>query len=241
MEQIQLDKHDVMFCGAGELENWGSTIMFDGMGALSTKYNDDPTHASRAFDKDRDGFVIAAGGGIVILEELEHAKKRGAKIYGEVVGYSATSDGYDMVAPSGEGGERCMREAIQMANRLGGDKQVDYVNTHGTSTPIGDVKELGAIKHLFTAEFDYIPNIGSTKSLSGHALSVAGVHEAIYSLLMMNRSFLAESANIVNIVDEAEDMPILTKRKDGPVSRVMSNSFGFGGTNACLVFDKYTE
>jgi len=241
MEQIQLDKHDVMFCGAGELENWGSTIMFDGMGALSTKYNDDPTHASRAFDKDRDGFVIAAGGGIVILEELEHAKKRGAKIYGEVVGYSATSDGYDMVAPSGEGGERCMREAIQMANRLGGDKQVDYVNTHGTSTPIGDVKELGAIKHLFTAEFDYIPNIGSTKSLSGHALSVAGVHEAIYSLLMMNRNFLAESANIVNIVDEAEDMPILTKRKDGPVSRVMSNSFGFGGTNACLVFDKYTE
>merc|ERR1711965_631766 len=200
MEQIQLGKHDVMFCGSGELENWGSTIMFDGMGALSSKYNDDPTHASRAFDKDRDGFVIAAGGGVVIVEELEHAKARGAKIYAELVGYSATSDGYDMVAPSGE---------------------------------------LGAIKDLFTEEFDYIPNIGSTKSLSGHALSVAGVHEAIYSLLMMDRGFLAESANIVNLVDEAEGLPILTERKEGPVSRVMSNSFGFGGTNACLVFDKY--
>jgi len=239
MEQIQLGKHDVMFCGAGELENWGSTIMFDGMGALSSKYNDDPLHASRAFDKDRDGFVIAAGGGVVILEELEHAKNRGAKIYAEVVGYAATSDGYDMVAPSGEGGQRCMRDAIAMAQRLGGDKQVDYINTHGTSTPVGDVKELGAIKELFDKEFDYMPNIGSTKSLSGHALSVAGVHEAIYSLLMMDRGFLAESANIFNIVDEAEGMPILTARKEGPVHRVMSNSFGFGGTNACLVFDKY--
>ena len=209
------------------------------MGALSSKYNDDPTHASRAFDKDRDGFVIAAGGGVVIVEELEHAKARGAKIYAELVGYSATSDGYDMVAPSGEGGKRAMREAIAMANRLGGEKKVDYINTHGTSTPVGDVAELGAIKDLFTQEFDYIPNIGSTKSLSGHALSVAGVHEAIYSLLMMDRGFLAESANIVNLVDEAEGLPILTERKEGPVSRVMSNSFGFGGTNACLVFDKY--
>lgn len=239
MEQIQLGKHDIMFCGSGELENWGSTIMFDGMGALSSKYNDDPEHASRAFDKDRDGFVIAAGGGVVIVEELEHAKARGAKIYAEVVGYSATSDGYDMVAPSGEGGRRAMRDAIAMANRLGGQKQVDYINTHGTSTPVGDLAELGAIKGLFTEEFDYIPNIGSTKSLSGHALSVAGVHEAIYSLLMMERGFLAESANIVNLVDEAEGLPILTERKEGPVARVMSNSFGFGGTNACLVFDKY--
>ena len=241
MEQIQLDKHDVMFCGAGELENWGSTIMFDGMGALSSSYNDDPEHASRAFDKNRDGFVIAAGGGIVVLEELEHAKARGARIYAEVVGYSATSDGYDMVAPSGEGGQRCMREAIAMANKIGGDKPVDYVNTHGTSTPVGDVKELGAIQGLFDEEFDYFPKVGSTKSLSGHALSVAGVHEAIYSLLMMDRGFLAESANIFDIVDEAEGVPILTERYEGPVHRVMSNSFGFGGTNCCLVFDKYKE
>ena len=204
------------------------------MGALSSKYNDDPTHASRAFDKDRDGFVIAAGGGVVIVEELEHAKARGAKIYAELVGYSATSDGYDMVAPSGEGAARCMRQAMATV-----DGSIDYINTHGTSTPVGDVAELGAIKDLFTEEFDYIPNIGSTKSLSGHALSVAGVHEAIYSLLMMDRGFLAESANIVNLVDEAEGLPILTARKEGPVSRVMSNSFGFGGTNACLVFDKY--
>ncbi|KAJ1458303.1 thiolase-like protein [Pelagophyceae sp. CCMP2097] len=239
MEQIQLNKHDIIFAGAGELENWGSTVMFDGMGALSSKYNDSPTTASRAFDKDRDGFVIAAGGGIVILEELEHAKARGAKIYGELVGYSATSDGYDMVAPSGEGGERAMRDAMAMADALGGKKEVDYINTHGTSTPVGDVKELGAIRNAF-ADKGYYPNIGSTKSLSGHALSVAGVHEAIYSLIMMQRGFLAESANIVNIVDEAEGMPILRARKEQDVNRVMSNSFGFGGTNACLIFDKYS-
>merc|ERR1719159_190915 len=183
MEQIQLGKHDVMFCGAGELENWGSTIMFDGMGALSTKYNDDPLHASRAFDKDRDGFVIAAGGGIVILEELEHAKARGAKIYGEVVGYAATSDGYDMVAPSGEGGERAMEMAMDMADQLAGKKPIDYINTHGTSTPVGDAMELKAIKRRF-ADLDYEPYVGSTKSLTGHALGAAGVCEAIYSLLM---------------------------------------------------------
>ena len=163
---------------------------------------------------------------------------RGAKIYAELVGYSATSDGYDMVAPSGEGGERCMREAMAMADALGGVKQVDYINTHGTSTPVGDVKELGAIKNVFEGK-DHVPFIGSTKSLSGHALSVAGVHEAIYSLLMMERGFLAESANIVDLCDEAEGMPILLKRHDGPVKRCMSNSFGFGGTNACLVFDKF--
>ena len=232
MEQIQLGKHDVMFCGSGELENWGSTIMFDGMGALSSKYNDDPTHASRAFDKDRDGFVIAAGGGVVIVEELEHAKRRGVRRFTRswLVGYSATSDGYDMVAPSGEGGKRAMREAIAMASRLGGEKKVDYINTHGTVRQ-GDVAELGAIKDLFTEEFDYIPNIGSTKSLSGHALSVAGVHEAIYSLLMMDEASLAESANIFNIVDEAE-VADPYRTEGGPVSRVMSNSFGLSGTSA---------
>jgi len=241
LEQIQLGKHDVVFCGSGEAENWGSTVMFDAMGALSTKYNEAPETASRAFDKDRDGFVIAAGGGVVVLEELEHAKRRGAKIYAEVVGYSATSDGYDVVAPSGEGGERAMRDAMAMADALGGKKKVDYVNTHGTSTPVGDVKELAAIDHVFS-DMDYFPYVGSTKSLSGHALSVAGVHEAIYSMLMMERGFLAESANIVNLVDEAKHMPILTERKDNvDIHRVMSNSFGFGGTNACLVFDKYED
>merc|ERR1719352_195360 len=199
MEQIQLGKHDVMFCGAGELENWGSTIMFDGMGALSSKYNDDPTTASRAFDKDRDGFVIAAGGGIVVVEELEHAKARGAKIYGELVGYGATADGYDMVAPSGEGGERAMAMAMAMADKLGGEKPVDYINTHGTSTPVGDAMELKAIKSRFS-ELDYQPYVGSTKSLTGHALGAAGVSEAIYSMLMVKNSYLAKSANIEDLV-----------------------------------------
>jgi len=240
MEQIQLGKQDICFCGAGEAEDWGFSVMFDCMGALSTKYNESPETASRAFDKTRDGFVIAGGGGIVVLEELEHAKARGAKIYGEVVGYGANSDGYDMVAPSGEGGQRCMKMAIAMADEIGGEKSVDYVNTHGTSTPVGDTMELGGIKKVFT-EKGYQPQVGSTKSLSGHALGAAGVHEAIYSLIMLNNDFLAESANINDLVDEAEGMNILTKRKDGPVNRVMSNSFGFGGTNACLVFDRYTE
>lgn len=210
------------------------------MTALSTKYNDSPETASRAFDKTRDGFVIAGGGGVVVLEELEHAKARGAKIYGEVVGYGANSDGYDMVAPSGEGGQRCMKMAMAMADKIGGEKQIDYVNTHGTSTPVGDIMELQGIKTVFD-EKGYKPAVGSTKSLSGHALGAAGVHEAIYSLIMLNNDFLTESANINELVDEAEGMNILTSRKDGPVSRVMSNSFGFGGTNACLVFDKYTE
>merc|ERR1719424_806726 len=240
MEQIQLGKQDICFCGAGEAEDWGFSVMFDSMGALSTKYNDTPETASRAFDVSRDGFVIAGGGGIVVLEELEYAKARGAKIYAEVVGYGANSDGYDMVAPSGEGGQRCMKMAMAMANEIAGEKQVNYVNTHGTSTPVGDTMELNGIKTVFT-EKGYMPYVGSTKSLSGHALSVAGVHEAIYSLLMMERGFLAESANIVNLVDEAEGLPILTERKEGPVARVMSNSFGFGGTNACLVFDRWTE
>jgi len=240
MEQIQLGKQDICFCGSGEAEDWGFSVMFDAMGALSTKYNDDPSTASRAFDKTRDGFVIAGGGGIVVLEELEHAKARGAKIYGEVTGYFANSDGYDMVAPSGEGGQRCMKGAMAMANEIGGEKKVEYVNTHGTSTPVGDTMELNGIKTVFT-EAGYQPFVGSTKSLSGHALGAAGIHEAIYSLLMLNRGFLAESANINELVDEAEGMNILTKRHDGEVNRVMSNSFGFGGTNACLIFDRYTE
>jgi len=240
MEQIQLDKADIAFCGAGEAEDWGFSVMFDSMGALSTKYNDAPETASRAFDVSRDGFVIAGGGGIVVLEELEHAKARGAKIYAELTGYGANSDGYDMVAPSGEGGQRCMKMAMAMADEIGGVKKVDYVNTHGTSTPVGDTMELNGIKTVFT-EAGYQPYIGSTKSLSGHALGAAGVHEAIYSLIMMRDGFLAESANINELVEEAEGMHILTKRYDGEVSRVMSNSFGFGGTNACLIFDKYTE
>jgi len=240
MEQIQLGKQDICFCGAGESGSWRTAVMFDAMSALSTKYNDDPKTASRAFDTDRDGFVIGAGGGVVVVEELEHAKARGAKIYGELVGYGATADGYDMVAPSGVGGQRAMEMAMNMADELGGKKQVDYVNTHGTSTPVGDLAELKAIKDRFI-EAGYTPFVGSTKSLTGHAVGAAGVHEAIYSLLMLNKGFLAQSVNINNLVPEAEGMKILTERHDGEVERVMSNSFGFGGTNCCLVFDKYTE
>lgn len=240
MEQILLDKCDIAFCGAGENEDWGFTAMFDCMGALSTQYNDTPKKASRAFDKNRDGFCIAGGGGVVVLEELEHAKARGAKIYAELVGYGANSDGYDMVAPSGVGGERCMKLAMDEANKRSGEKHVDYINTHGTSTPVGDVMELGAIKRRFDEE-GYQPMVGSTKSLSGHALGAAGVHEAIYTILMMNNDFMAESANIEDLVDEAEGMNILTNRKDGAFKRAMSNSFGFGGTNCALIFDKYEE
>jgi 3-oxoacyl-[acyl-carrier-protein] synthase-1 len=240
MEQIQLGKADVCFAGAGESECWQFSAMFDCMGALSTKYNDSPETASRAFDKTRDGFCIAGGGGVVVMEELEHAKARGAKILAEVVGYGANADGYDMVAPSGVGGERCMELGIAQANQVGGEKPVNYINTHGTSTPIGDIKELGAVRNVFDKQ-GYMPFVGSTKSLSGHALGAAGVHEAIYSLIMLNNDFLAESANIKDLVDEAEGMNILTQRYDGPVTRVMSNSFGFGGTNCCLIFDKYME
>lgn len=220
--------------------NWQFTSMFDCMGALSTSYNDTPKTASRAFDKTRDGFVIAGGGGMMVLEELEHAKKRGAKIYAELVGYAANSDGYDMVAPSGVGGERCMELALENAKMNGDDKPVDYINTHGTSTPVGDVMELGAIKRLFERK-GYAPYVGSTKALSGHALGAAGIHEAIYTCLMMENDFMAESANINDLVDEAEGMNILTSRKEGPFKRAMSNSFGFGGTNCALVFDKYEE
>jgi len=238
MELIQLGKSDIAFCGAGENESWQFTAMFDCMGALSTKRNEDPEHASRAFDKDRDGFVIAGGGGVIVLEELEHAKARGAKIYAELVGYGANSDGYDMVAPSGFGGQRCMSLALDMAEVLGGKKEVEYVNTHGTSTPVGDPQELQGIKTVFTQR-GYQPFVGSTKSLSGHALGAAGVHEAIYTILMMENDFMAESANIEELVDEADGMKILTSRRDAPFKRAMSNSFGFGGTNCALVFDKY--
>jgi len=240
MEQIQLGKQDIVFCGAGECGGWRSAWMFDAMGALSSNYNEEPKSASRAFDADRDGFVFGAGGGIMVLEELEHAKARGAKIYGELTGYAATGDGYDMVAPSGEGGERAMAMAMDMADGIGGSKPIDYINTHGTSTPVGDAMELKAVKRRF-AEAGYQPYVGSTKSLTGHALGAAGVCEAIYSLIMVNNDFLAESANLKNAVEECEGMKMLTARHDGQINRVMSNSFGFGGTNCCLVFDRYTE
>ena len=231
-ELIQMDKQDIVFAGGGESEHWSMSHMFDAMGALSTKYNETPDKASRAFDADRDGFVISGGGGMVVVEELEHALKRGAKIYAEVTGYAATSDGYDMVAPSGEGGARAMR--LASANL---DGPVDYINTHGTSTPAGDVSELNAIREVFG---DSVPTINSTKSLSGHSLGAAGVQEAIYSLLMMENNFIAASANIENLDEAAAGLPIALQRQDdAQLNRVISNSFGFGGTNACLVFDRY--
>jgi 3-oxoacyl-[acyl-carrier-protein] synthase-1 len=235
MEQIQLGKQDIVFAGGAEEEHWSMSSLFDAMGALSTKYNETPEKASRAYDADRDGFVIAGGGGVLVLEEYEHAKARGAKIYAELTGYGATSDGYDMVAPSGEGAQRCMQ--IAMATARG---QVQYINAHGTSTPVGDVAELGAVRNTFTD--GHIPYIGSTKSLSGHSLGAAGVQEAIYSLLMLENDFLAASANIENLDEKAEGLPILRERIDNAgLTTVMSNSFGFGGTNACLVFEKLDD
>ncbi len=232
VEQIQWGKQDIVFAGGGEEEHWTMSLLFDAMGAMSSKYNETPEKASRTYDVDRDGFVISGGGGIVVLEEYEHAKKRGAKIYAEVVGYGATSDGYDMVAPSGEGAERSMRMALQ------GIKDVDYINTHGTSTPVGDTKELEAIRAVFAGgEYGKLPAIASTKSLSGHALGAAGVNEAIYSLIMMENNFIAASANIENLDPAAEGLPIATKRIDNvKVETALSNSFGFGGTNASLTF-----
>ncbi len=231
-ELIQMGKQDLVFAGGGESEHWSMSHMFDAMGALSTKYNETPDKASRAFDADRDGFVISGGGGMLVVEELEHALNRGAKIYAELTGYAATSDGYDMVAPSGEGGARAMRLA---SSRLEGS--VDYINTHGTSTPAGDVSELNAIREVFG---ENVPVINSTKSLSGHSLGGAGVQEAIYSLLMMDNNFIAASANIENLDEAAEGLPIALQRHDDvTLNRIMSNSFGFGGTNACLVFDRY--
>jgi len=226
VEQIQLGKQDIVFAGGGEEEHWTMSFLFDAMGALSSKYNETPEKASRTYDADRDGFVISGGGGILVLEEYEHAKARGAKIYAEVVGYGATSDGYDMVAPSGEGAERCMKLAIE------GVAKVDYINTHGTSTPVGDTKELEAIRAVFG---NSDTAIASTKSLSGHALGAAGVNEAIYTLIMMENNFIAASANIENLDPAAEGMNIVRKRIDNvKIETALSNSFGFGGTNASL-------
>ncbi len=232
-ELIQWDKQDIVFAGGGEELHWTITVLFDAMPALSSKYNDRPDSASRAFDTGRDGFIISGGGGTVVLEELEHAKARGAKIYGELVGYGATSDGYDMVQPSGEGAVRCMRMALQSI----GNTPVDYVNTHGTSTPIGDAIELKCLKEVFG---DSLPKINSTMSLTGHALGAAGVNEAIYSLLMMERGFVCASANIDQLDPEGEGMPIMREcEHDVQLNCVLSNSFGFGGTNATLAFKRY--
>jgi 3-oxoacyl-[acyl-carrier-protein] synthase-1 len=234
VELIQLGKQDVVFAGGGESEHWTLTNLFDAMGALSTARNDDPTTASRAYDKDRDGFVIAGGGGCVVVEEYEHAKARGAKIYAELIGYGATSDGFDMVAPSGEGGQRAMELALSTVS-----DPIDYINAHGTSTPAGDIPEIKAIQHVFG---DKMPHISSTKSLSGHSLGAAGVHEAIYSLLMLENDFICESANIDELDPEVAVAPIVRSRIDNAgIKTVMSNSFGFGGTNAVLVFQKLPD
>ncbi|WP_085033812.1 beta-ketoacyl-ACP synthase I [Ensifer aridi] len=231
-EMIQWGKQDVMFAGGHEDLDWTMSNLFDAMGAMSSKYNDTPSTASRAYDVDRDGFVIAGGAGVVVLEELERAKARGAKIYAEIVGYGATSDGYDMVAPSGEGAVRCMRQALSTVKG-----EVDYINTHGTSTPVGDSKEIGAIREVFG---ERMPHIQSTKSLTGHSLGAAGVQESIYSLLMMQAGFIGESAHISELDPEFEGVPIVRKRIDNAkIDTVLSNSFGFGGTNATLVFQRY--
>ena len=232
VEQIQLGKQDIIFAGGAEEEHWTLSFMFDAMGALSSKYNETPDKASRTYDANRDGFVISGGGGIVVLEEYEHAKARGAKIYAEVIGYGATSDGYDMVAPSGEGAVRCMRLALQGHDGKAIDK-VDYINTHGTSTPVGDTKELEAIREVFGANNPVA--IASTKSLSGHALGAAGVNEAIYTLLMMENNFIAASANIETLDPAAEGLNIVRKAIENlKIETALSNSFGFGGTNATL-------
>lgn len=231
VEQIQLGKQDIVFAGGGEEEHWTMSFLFDAMGALSSKYNETPDKASRTYDADRDGFVISGGGGIVVLEEYEHAIARGARVYAEVVGYGATSDGYDMVAPSGEGAVRCMRQALQ-----GVEGHIDYINTHGTSTPVGDTKELEAIREVFGDNgLKQIPAIASTKSLSGHALGAAGVNEAIYTMIMMENNFIAASANIENLDPGAVGLNIVRSRIDNvKIETALSNSFGFGGTNATL-------
>jgi 3-oxoacyl-[acyl-carrier-protein] synthase I len=233
-ELIQLGKQDIVFAGGGEELHWTLSVLFDAMGALSSKYNDDPTRASRPYDADRDGFVISGGGGVVVVEELEHARARGARIYGELVGYGATSDGYDMVQPSGEGAARCMQQAMATV-----DTPIDYINAHGTSTPIGDLKELEAVKAVFGAT---IPPISSTKSLTGHALGAAGVHQAIYSLLMLEGNFISASANIETLDPGADGVPIVRETRDNAaLTTVMSNSFGFGGTNATLIFRRCSD
>lgn len=231
-EMIQWGKQDMVFAGGHEDLDWSMSSLFDAMGAMSSKYNDTPSTASRAYDVSRDGFVIAGGAGVLVLEELEHAKARGAKIYAEIVGYGATSDGYDMVAPSGEGAIRCMRQALSTVTG-----EVDYINTHGTSTPVGDAKEMGAIREVFG---DKIPHIQSTKSLTGHSLGAAGVQESIYGLLMMQEGFIGESAHITELDPEFEGMPVVRKRIDNAkIDTILSNSFGFGGTNATLVFQRF--
>ncbi len=231
-ELIQLGKQDIVFAGGGEEEHWTLSMLFDAMGALSTKYNETPEKASRTYDADRDGFVIAGGGATLVVEELEHALNRGANIIAEIVGYGATSDGLDMVAPSGEGAVRCMQMALENI-----EAPLDYINTHGTSTPVGDTKELWAIKETFG---DNIPAISSSKSLAGHSLGASGAQESIYSLLMMENNFIQASANIENMDENAKDIPIVTQRQDNvTLNTIMSNNFGFGGTNACLVFQRY--
>ena len=233
-ELIQWGKQDVVFAGGGEELHWTLTLLFDAMPALSAGYNDEPERASRPFDIDRDGFVIAGGGGVLVLEELEHARARGAVIYAELDGYGATSDGFDMVQPSGEGAVRCMRMAMG-----DGGAEIDYINAHGTSTPVGDTRELEAIKQVFGGD---VPPVSSTKSLTGHSQGATGVHEAIYSLLMMKHGFISASANIEDLDPEAQGVPIVTERRDGArLDRVMSNSFGFGGTNATLVFKRLAD
>ena len=233
MELIQMGKQDVVFAGGGEELHWTMSVLFDAMGALSSKYNDTPTTASRAYDATRDGFVISGGGGVLVIEELEHAKARGAKIYAELVGYGATSDGYDMVQPSGEGAVRCMQQAMASV-----DGKIDYINAHGTSTPVGDTKELEALRVVFGE--GNVPWVSSTKSLTGHALGAAGVNEAIYSLLMQQENFLSASANITQLDPGAEGIPIVLERQDDiTLNTIMSNSFGFGGTNATLIFQRY--
>jgi 3-oxoacyl-[acyl-carrier-protein] synthase-1 len=235
-ETIMMGKADRMFAGGGEELDWTLSVLFDAMGAMSSKYNDTPTRASRAYDRDRDGFVISGGGGIVVLEEYELAKARGAKIYGELIGYGATGDGADMVAPSGEGGMRAMRLALDGFGGARGNRRVDYINTHGTSTPVGDITELDAIRQVFG---ENLPKISSTKSLTGHSQGATGVHEVIYSLLMLRDDFVAASANIENLDPGAEGFPIARQRIDkAGLETVMSNSFGFGGTNAVLVFQR---
>jgi 3-oxoacyl-[acyl-carrier-protein] synthase-1 len=234
MELIQLGKQDVVFAGGGEELHWTMSALFDAMGALSSHYNETPERASRAYDANRDGFVIAGGGGMLVVESLTHAKARGANILAELVGYGATSDGYDMVAPSGEGAVRCMQQAMR-----GLEGQIDYINAHGTSTPAGDIQELNALRTVFGEQ---APVIGSTKSLSGHSLGAAGVQEAIYSLLMMEDDFIAASANIETLDEGAEGLPIAVERvHNAGLHQVMSNSFGFGGTNATLIFRRYTD
>jgi 3-oxoacyl-[acyl-carrier-protein] synthase-1 len=230
-EQIQLGKQDIVFAGGCEELDWTLSNLFDAMGAMSSNFNDRPAVASRAYDKARDGFVIAGGAGVVVLEEYEHAKARGAKIYGELVGYAANSDGYDMVAPSGEGAARCMKLAMAEA----GGRTIDYLNPHGTSTPVGDSREMGAVREVFG---DKAPMISSTKSLTGHSLGAAGAQEAIYSILMLNNGFAAESAHIEELDPEFADLPILRQRVEKPLETVMSNSFGFGGTNGTLIFSR---